>query len=84
MKKKLPKSTPKEWVVVHWISGDVQHFGKEKDCKDWAKKNSFNKDAPIYYAFPVKGLVLHTHQHEHQHTHVEKKETQKVVKRIQK
>jgi hypothetical protein len=76
-KLRLSKSTPKDWCVIHWLGGEVKIFGTEKECKAWAKKNSFNPNAPIYYAFPVAGIVIHNHKHEH--THIEKSHTKKKV-----
>ena len=63
----------KKWCVVHWLSGEVKMFGSEKECQSWAKKNSFNPKAPIYYAFPVAGLIVHSHIHEHTHKELKEK-----------
>jgi hypothetical protein len=60
------------WCVVHWLTGAVKRYGSRKECREWASKKSYNKDAPIYYAFPVAGIVLHEHIHEHTHKHIEK------------
>lgn len=53
----------KKWCVIHWLGGEVKMFGSEKECKKWATTNSFNKDAPIFYAFPVAGVIIHAHKH---------------------
>ena len=56
-----------DWCVMHWLGGEIKMFGTEKDCRQWAKSNSYNDKAPIYYAFPVAGVNLVVHHHEHKH-----------------
>jgi hypothetical protein len=72
MKKKQKKIKPRikkgDWCVMHWLGGEIKMFGTEKDCRDYAKRNSYNKNAPIFYAFPVAGVQLIIHHHEHIHT----------------
>lgn len=58
-KKTIKKNT---WCVMHWLTGKTDRFGTEKDCKKWARKMSFNPQAPIFYAFPVAGIVIHYHE----------------------
>lgn len=73
------------WCVVHWVDGSAKMFGTQKECREWARKNSFNKDAPIYYAFPVAGIVIQSNLHFHEtvETHVDigRQELKKAKKR---
>lgn len=55
---------------MHWLGGDVKLIDTKKECFKWIKKNEINSKSPIYYAFPVDGVVIHKHIHEV--THVEK------------
>jgi len=65
--KKQSKKKQQPWCVIHWLGGEVKMYGSEKNCKAWAKRNSFNPEAPIFYAFPVAGILIHNHKYEHVH-----------------
>lgn len=58
----MSKIKTKEWCVVHWLGGEVIRFGTEKDCRKYARKESFNPKCPIFYAFPVAGVIVHYHK----------------------
>lgn len=55
---------------MHWLGGELKMIGSEKDCRAWAKKNSYNSEAPIYYSFPIAGITLQVIKHEHTHKEI--------------
>lgn len=62
--KKKVKST-QNWVACHWIDGSIVRTGTEKEMRDFCRKNSFNPEHPIYYAYPINGINIVEVKHDH-------------------
>ena len=55
--KKVLKS--KQWGVLHWLTGELKMIGSEKEAREWIKRSNYNPSSPIFYAFPIGGIMLH-------------------------